>query len=365
MEHQKTMRAMIIETMYGGRKATKITDVPYPICHDNQIILKVKTCSICKHCEAFYDGGGSASMVKPKDYPITLGHEFSGEIVEVGKDVHHLKIGDRVTVDNTVLCGECYHCKRNEPLYCDNFGSMGHNLHGGFAEYVVALGEKAFLIPDNISYNEAACTEPVACCMHAMDRMQMRYGDNVAILGAGSMALILAQLVKNSSAGHTVVIGSTQSKLDICQKEFGIDTLLMNREDYSIHENIIKNQFPHGLDIVIDTTGSAKMANSALRMLGKGGKLIMYTQVDDMSIEDPANFTNYEQSIIMAYCQTHNYGRSLDALRSGRVNLKPLITHEFSLEDYMKALDTNLTDRNSLKVVIHPEWEKGKTKCNL
>lgn len=362
MDNEKTMRAMVIDTMYGGRKATKITDIPYPYCADNQIIIKIKACSICKHCEAFYDGGGSASMVKPQDYPITLGHEFSGEVVEIGRNVHNIKIRDRVTVDNTVLCGECYHCKRDEPLYCDNFGSMGHNLHGGFAEYVVALAEKAFLIPDNISYEEAACTEPVACCMHAMDRMQLRYGDNVAILGAGSMALILAQLVKHSSANHTVVIGSTQSKLDICKNQFGIDTLLMERSNYSIHEEKIKEQFPQGLDIVIDTTGSAEMANSALRMLGKGGKLIMYTQVDNMYIANPAQFTNYEQSIIMAYCQTHNYGRSIDAIKKGYVNLKPLITHEYSLEDYMEALDMNLTDRNSLKIIIHPEWKKGEKR---
>lgn len=365
MNKPSTMRAMIIETMHGGRNATRIADVPYPICGSQQIIIKIKTCSICKHCESFYDGGGSASMVKPEDYPITLGHEFSGEIVEIGKDVHNLKVGDRVTVDNTVLCGECYHCKRDEPLYCDNFGSMGHNLHGGFAEYVVALAEKAFPIPDNLSFEEAACTEPVACCMHAMDRMQLRYGDNVAILGAGSMALILAQLIKNSSANQVVVIGSTQSKLDVCEKNFGINTLLMDRNDYSIHEKKISEEFPHGLDIVIDTTGSAKMANSALRMLGKGGKLIMYTQVDNMTIEDCANFTNYEQSIIMAYCQTHNYGRSLDAMKLGRVNIKPLITHEFSLEDYTEALDENINNRNSLKVVIHPEWEKGRKKCNI
>ena len=274
MDNEKTMRAMVIDTMYGGRKATKITDIPYPYCADNQIIIKIKACSICKHCEAFYDGGGSASMVKPQDYPITLGHEFSGEVVEIGRNVHNIKIRDRVTVDNTVLCGECYHCKRDEPLYCDNFGSMGHNLHGGFAEYVVALAEKAFLIPDNISYEEAACTEPVACCMHAMDRMQLRYGDNVAILGAGSMALILAQLVKHSSANHTVVIGSTQSKLDICKNQFGIDTLLMERSNYSIHEEKIKEQFPQGLDIVIDTTGSAEMAKEYVKMgyyIGVGG----------------------------------------------------------------------------------------------
>lgn len=356
---KKTMRAMVIETPGGGRSATKIKDVPYPECKSNQVIIKVMAASICKHCEASYDKG-DMGLTKPEDYPIVLGHEFAGVIVEKGDAVKSRKIGDRVTVDNTVLCGECYYCQKNQPLYCENFGSMGHNIHGGFEEYAVALAEKTFIIPENITFEEAACTEPAACCMHAVDRMDIQFGDKIAVLGAGSMGLIMAQLLKNSSAEDVVVLASTRSKLELCEKKFGIKTILIDRNDYDKHENQIAEMFPHGLDIVVDTTGSSALCNSAFNMLGKGGKLVEYTRVKDFILKDAWQFATKELSVIVAWCQTHNYGRCLEAMKAGYLNIKPLITHEFSLEDYLEALDTNLSDRNSIKVIIHPQWEKGR-----
>lgn len=360
----KTMRAMVIETPGGGRKATKIKDIPYPECGSDQIIIKVMAASICKHCEASYDAG-EMGLTKPEDYPIVLGHEFAGEVVEIGNAVQNIKPGDRVTVDNTVLCGECYYCQKDQPLYCENFGSMGHNIHGGFEQYVAALAEKAFLIPDNVSYEEAACTEPAACCMRAVDRMDIQYGDTVAVLGAGSMGLIMAQLIKHSNANDVVVLASTQSKLDLCEKEFGIKTVLVDRNDPTKHEKAIAEMFPHGLNIVVDTTGAASMCNSALNMLGRGGKLVEYTKVKNFAVEDSEQFFFKELSVIVSWCQTHNYGRCIDAMEKGYLNMKPLITHEFSLEDYLEALDTNLKDRSSIKVIVHPHWEKGKKAVHL
>lgn len=360
----KLMRAMTIERLGGGRGATKITDVPYPVCGEKEIIVKVMAASICKHCEQMYDQG-AAGMTKEEDYPITLGHEFAGEVVEVGSLVNNVKVGERVTVDNTVLCGECYYCQKDEPCYCDHFGSMGHNIHGGFEQYVAALGEKAFIIPEGITYEEAACTEPVACCMRAMDRMDIQYGDNVVVLGAGSMGMILAQLIKHSSADNVVVMASTQSKLDVIEKEFAIKTILVDRKDYTKHERELAEVFPQGANIVVDTTGNKDMAWSGVRMLGRGGKLIFYTVVEDFEVKDANEWFHKEISLIMSWCQTHNYGRCIDAIASGHVNLKPLITHEYSLEDYFEALDTNVKDRNSIKVLIHPQWEKNKKKVNL
>jgi D-arabinitol dehydrogenase (NADP+) len=361
---EKTMRAMVIETPGGGRAASKITDIPYPKCEENQIIIKVMAASICKHCEGPYDQG-AMQLTKPEDYPIVLGHEFAGEVVEIGSKVEDVKVGDRVTVDNTVLCGECYYCQKDLPLKCENFGSMGHNIHGGFEQYVAALAEKAFIIPEGISYEEAACTEPVACCLRAVDRMNVTYGDNIAVLGAGPMGMILAQLCKHTSANKVVVLASTQSKLDIIEKEFGVKTILVDRNDHSKHEQAIAQMFPHGLDIVVDTTGSKDMAWSGVRMLGRGGKLVFYTVVEDFEVKDVDMWFNKEISLIMAWCQTHNYGRCLDSIENGYVNLKPLITHEFSLEDYFEALDTNYQDRNSVKVLLHPHWEKGKKKVHI
>lgn len=233
------------------------------------------------------------------------------------------------------------------------------------SQYVVALAEKCFPIPEGMSYEAAACTEPVACCMRAVQRSQLRYGDNVAVLGAGAMGLILGQLLQHTAACNVIVLASTQSKLDLCEREFGVKTMLVDRNDYSKHESAIREMFPHGLDLVFDTTGSVQMVNSGLSMLGKGGKMMLYTVVKDLRVDDYQMFSEKELSIIVSWCQTHNYGRCLDAMKKGYIKTQPLVTHEFSLEDYFEALDTNLRDRNSIKVVIHPHWPKGKKQVNI
>ena len=361
----RNMKALVIDSLGGGRAATHIAEVPYPTLEDDKIIVKIKACSICKHCEDGYVNGGMVGMTTEKDYPIVLGHEFAGEVVEAGKKVTNVRVGDRVTVDNTVLCGSCYYCQRNEPLYCNNFGSMGHNIHGGMEEYVLALGEKAQVIPEGISYEAAACTEPAACCLRAIDRAGIRFGDNVAVLGAGSMGMILAQLSKASGANNVVVLASTQSKLDIIQREFGIRTVLVDRNDSGRHEAQIAEMFPNGLDVVFDSTGASSMFNSGLRMLGKGGRMVLYTIVQKMTVDDPVAFAFKELSIIMSWCQSHNYFRCLQAMRDGHLNLQPLVTHEFALDDFLEALDTNMNDRNSVKVIIHPDWEKGRKRVNI
>lgn len=364
------MKALTINKMCGGRAATEVRDIPYPVCGEKQVIIKVMSASICKHCEEGYDNG-MQGLTKEEDYPIVTGHEFAGEVVEVGSAVRNIKVGDRVTVDNTVLCGECYYCQKDEPLYCENFGSMGHNIHGGFEEYTVALAEKCFKISEGISYEEASIVEPIACCLRAVDRSEVQFGDTVAVLGAGSMGMILAQLFKHSNARKVVVLASTQSKLDIIEKEFGIETILVDRSDYSKHQKKLKEMFPHGLNIVCDSTGAGDLVNSMFPVMDHGSKLVTYTVIGGMVgnkgfvIEDPYLVQSMEISFIPAWCQTHNFGRCIDALADGRLNMKPLITHEFALEDYFEALDTNLKDRNSVKVLIHPNWEKGRKVVHI
>ena len=264
-------------------------------------------------------------------------------------------VGDRVTADNTVLCGNCYYCRRNDPLHCDNFGSLGHNRFGGFAEYVLVDEEKVFHIPDSMSFNAAALTEPVACCLHAIDRLNVQFGDKIVIYGAGPNGLILSMLAKATSASKVVCVAPTQKKLDILKAK-GIDTIQMDRHDHSVHESEIFRRFPHGVDAVIESTGNQQMIGSAINILKKGGKLIQYAtpsgdRFTDLSVQD---LYFKEISLITSCCQTHNYDRCLEAMESGVVDCDCLVSHEFSLDDYFEGLDLNKTNHEAIKVIIHP-----------
>lgn len=348
------MKALVYEN--PGRKYSSIRDIPFPECGPDDVIIKVMSASICKGVEHDHDQEGVGTDLAV--YPVVPGHEFSGYIEEVGANVTALKKGERVCADNTEYCGDCYYCRKEESNYCPTFGSLGHNINGGFAEYVRVKKEKVFSIPDTLSFNAAALAEPVACCIHAVDRCEVKYGDTALVMGAGPMGLILAQLLKHSGARDVILIASTQGKLDMAEK-MGIKTILMDRKDYSTHQDKLNSMYPLGVDLVVDATGSVEMIRHGMTLLKKGGRLVQYALVHgkEQVTLDPRLIFNNELTYMASFCQSHNFGRAVEALADKRVDGDMLVTHEYPLDKFYEALDENVNNRNSIKVVIHPNGE--------
>lgn len=348
------MKALVYEK--SGRKYSSICDIPYPECGPDEVIIKVMSASICKGVEHDHDQEGVGTDLAV--YPVVPGHEFSGYVEEAGLNVTDFKKGDRVCADNTEYCGDCYYCRKEESNYCPTFGSLGHNINGGFAEYVRVKKEKVFPIPDTLSFNAAALAEPVACCIHAVDRCEVKYGDTALVMGAGPMGLILAQLLKHSGARDVILIASTQSKLDLAEK-MGIKTILMDRKDYSVHQKKLSEMHPLGVDLVVDATGSVEMIRHGMTLLKKGGRLVQYALVHgkEQVTLDPRLIFNNELTYMASFCQSHNFGRAIEALSDKRVDGDMLVTHQYPLDKFYEALDENVNNRNSVKVVIHPNGE--------
>ncbi len=340
------MKALV----YKKRENFSITEVEKPVISDNQILLKVKYCGICKTDLHIHNGRFIS------EFPLIPGHEFTGIVEEVGKKVVDLKVGDRVVADNTVLCGKCYYCKRNQPLYCENFVSLGVTTSGGFAQYVAVNSDKIFTISDSLSFEDASFAEPTACAVHGMDMIDVQNGDNILMFGAGSTGIILAQLLKQGGAGKVVVAAPTQFKLDIL-KEYGIETVKINRSDVSVSEAEIKSYGPPmGYDIVIDATGATSILQSAFKYAKKGSKIVIYgvcNESDTISI-NPYDVFSQEYKIIGSFAQTHCFDRAINALETGIVKVDNLVTHKFSLDDYDKGLDTIKDGRQSIKILIAP-----------
>ncbi|MBQ8563719.1 MAG: alcohol dehydrogenase catalytic domain-containing protein [Firmicutes bacterium] len=351
----KEMKALVYEK--AGRRFGSITNIPYPLCGDNQVIIKVMACSICKWAELSHDREGESEKPLSR-YPVVPGHEFAGVIAEVGKNVKGWKVGDRVTADNTVPCGGCYQCQKGNPLYCESFGSLGNNINGGFAEYVLVNAVNLFAIPDHISFEEASMIESVACCVHALKVADIKIGQTAVILGAGLQGMILSQLVVNSNAVQTIAIDIEQSKLDIL-KSYGVKTILADKNDVTAHEAVLKELAPHGVDLVIDTAGVWPMVKSLFSHLKKGGKFVQYGSFHSKATlditTDMLNDIHFkEQQFIGVSAQTNCFPEAVDYVVSGKLDLKPMITHQFPLDRYFEALDINRDDPASIKVVIHP-----------
>ncbi len=340
-----------------GRANGSIAHVPRPACGSDHVVIKVMACGICKPAESSHDRNGSVLGA----YPCIPGHEFAGEVVEVGDRVRSVEVGDRVTADNSVPCGVCYYCKKGKPAYCEHFGSLGQNLPGGMAEYVLVDESRVFLIPEGIPYEHACLCELIGCCIHCVDRCGVQYGDTVAVFGAGSSGLILAQLLLRSGASEVISLDSEESKLERIAKK-GAIAIKVDRNDYSLHEKKILARHPRGVDIVIDTTGCAELMDRSVDLLSRGGKFICYsfpTGPRRAVSLDMSKFIVRELSFLGSTFQSFSFDRALLALSNGIVDCGILVTDEYPLDRYFEALDKNLNDNTTIKVVIHPN---GKTE---
>lgn len=340
------MKALV----YEAPREFRITEIATPPCGDNQVLIKVKSCGICKTDVHIHHG----SFISR--FPLTPGHEFAGVIEKVGADVHGFRQGDRVVADNTVLCGECYYCRRNQPLYCENFYSLGVTGPGGFAEYVAVNQDKVFPISDKLSYDQAALTEPTACAVHGLDVMDIRPGDDILLFGAGPTGIILAQLLRHGGAGKLVIAAPTQFKLDVVQELTAGETVKIDRGDFGASHKEIGGISPKGFDVIIDATGAASITKECLKYAKMGAKIVVYGVCgeDDRIDISPYEIFSKELKIIGSFAQTHCFDRAIKYLEDGMVKVDQLITHRYRLDDYEAALNTVIDGSNSLKVMINP-----------
>ena len=339
------------------RENASICEKPYPVCGDDDVIIKVMSCSICYGVEADHEKPGGSGCSK---YPLVPGHEFAGYVHEIGKNVKTVKPGDRVTADNTVPCGICFYCKKGDFIHCPDKRNLGNMSDGGFEEYVKVWESKTVLIPDHVSFDEACLTEPVACCMHSMDQMNIKYGDDVLVLGAGPMGIILAQLAKHSNANRVAVIAPSQNKLDILDA-LGIETILMDRNDYSKHEKAVLDRFPLGVDCLFDATGAEELVFSTPKLMKMGGRILGYGYYrgENPQLRFPFNaFWDKELTYYSSLSQVGDFGRAMDAIAVGKVNTKILFSAEYDLDHYFEAIDRVMSDKNVIKVIVHPNIDE-------
>lgn len=336
--------------VYTAPRTFEVKEVPKPQIAPNQVLIRVRSCGVCRTDIHLHEGEFLAR------FPFTNGHEFSGEIAEVGSATHGFQVGDRVVADNTVQCGECYYCRRNKPLYCENALALGCNTDGGFAEYVKVNYDKVFHISDKLSFDEASFTEPTACAVHGVDMMDIQSGDDVLIFGAGPTGIILTQLIRHGGAGNVVVCASNQKKLDLIAKNGYAETVKMDRSDYSKHTQELQKRYPRGFDIVIDATGSPKVLEQCFNFCNLGAKIIVYGVADmaDRITVSPYQIFQREYKLIGSNSQTHCFDRAIKFLENGIVKVDDMITDHFDLDGYGDMIEKMYHGKDNIKIIINP-----------
>ncbi len=324
-------------------------DVECPAIKDDEILIKVKACGLCRTDMHIHKGHFIS------EFPLINGDEFVGTVAEKGNDVNTLEIGDRVAADNTELCGHCDYCRKNQPLFCENFVSHGCNCAGGFAEYVAVKAEKAFKIA-TLSYNHAVMIEPTACAIHGMDVIGVKPGSDVLLFGAGPTGIIMAQLLKHNGAARLVVAAPAGKKLELAAKLAADEGVPVDKNDYAVHGKHITEQYPNGFDTVIDATGVPQLFKEGIKYVKKGGQLIaygVYPESADVSI-NPYEIFSRELTIKGSFAQTHCFDRALRYLESGKVRVDEMVTHTLPLKDYGEALKLMDEDKSVLKIALVP-----------
>jgi len=336
------MKAIVFRE--GSKWAVEDVDMPRP--GPGEALLRVIQTGVCGTDEHLLHGGFIAK------FPLIPGHEMVGQVVELGDDAEGVSVGEMVVVDNTVLCGECNACREGNDLFCENFGSLGCNMPGGFAEFVLVRASKLYPIGD-LSPDVAVFAEPTACAVHGVDVLGLSPASDVLIFGAGPTGLILSQLLKTAGAARVTVAAPTESKLDVARNLGADHTVRISREDPAAAAEELRSIAPNGFDAVIEATGSPKVLEMAVPLTKTGGTVLVYgvAGADAVASLRPYEIFSRELTIRGSFAQTHCIGRALFALQTGRVRTEGLITSRLGLDEFDRAI-ANLHDSSEIKTII-------------
>ncbi|MET3506919.1 zinc-binding dehydrogenase [Halalkalibacter oceani] len=327
-----------------------IQEKPEPVPGENQVKIEVKYAGICGSDIHTYEGHYKVRT------PVTLGHEFSGEIVEVGAGVKDIKVGDRVTSETTFeVCGECRYCQSGDYNLCPHRKGLGTQVDGGFAKYLIARKESLHHLPEGVDYQSAAMTEPLACTYHAVAKTKIENGDLVVVIGPGPIGLFTAQVAKSRGA-RVIITGLTNDELRLKKaKELGID-YVVNTQEEDVKELVRSLTDGYGADVVYECSGAAAAAKQGLDLLRKKGQ---YGQVGLFATAevsfDLEKIIQKEIRVVGSRSQKPaDWEPSLALLNEGQVNAKALVTHEFPITQWESAYQA-IKSGEAIKVLLVPE----------
>jgi len=342
--------------IYEGLDKMAVGETPTPVCDDSSVLVKIKTCAVCGSDIRIFHSGNT--RVNP---PQILGHEMSGEVVEVGKNVTMFKKGDRVAIGADVPCGECAFCKAGIGNNCQINYAMGYQFAGGFAEYVllnqtVVNYGPVTKVPDNVSYNEAALAEPLACVLNALELAPVHLNDVVVLIGAGPIGMMLCEVARAMGASKVILINRSMPRLQIAREHGIADVYVCSGDEDSI-QRVLDETGGLGADVIFTSCPSPQAQVDAINMAKNRGRVNFFGGLpkNASKVTLDTNIIHYKELFITGAhgAMPIHHLKAVELIASGRIDVKKFITHTFSLDNILEAFKT-AEGHSGLRVVVNP-----------
>ena len=326
-------------------------DIPMPDVKGNEVLVKLEAVGICGSDMHYYQHGRIGDFVVDGDF--ILGHEAAGTIVEIGKDVKSLKVGDRVALEPGKTCGKCEFCKSGLYNLCPDVEFFATPpYHGVFVNYVNHPEDMCFKLPDNVSSVEGALVEPLSVGLHATGQGGVKLGDTVVIFGTGCIGLSTLLSSKAKGASTIIVVDMMENRLTKA-KELGA-THTVNAREVNAVDKILELTNQRGAHVVIETAGAAATVKQTVDVLKIGGTIVMVGMTPKAEVEfNFMKLMNKEGTVKTIFRYRNLYPVAINAIESGSINIKDVVSHEYDFEDTKNAFDyVTLNPSEVVKAVI-------------
>ena len=342
----RKMKEKMLAAVFEGEGRLNLKRVPLPrIKRPDEVLLEVEAASIC--------GTDVHILEVPPGHPATpgvvLSHEYTGKVLEVGKEVTQFKVNDRVVIDPNIACGSCSYCQRAMPNMCENMITLGIFTDGGFAEYNVAPAKALHRILSQLPAEQAVFAEPLSCVVNATRKLKVQPGESVVVLGAGPIGLLFTRLFKVSGASEIIVCEVSSYRKKFAVRSGASRVVDPGREDLY---GIVEDKTHVGADVVVDAVGD--LFQVALKLTRRGGRILLFGQNEKAQAQISQNMiTRCELNIMGTYISRFTFPSAIQIIESGLLNLQELITHRFPLKEIRKGMQL-MGKREAIKVVITP-----------
>lgn len=335
--------------VFEGNGVLRVKEVPKPsIQRGNQVLLRIKAASIC--------GSDLQALRVPPGQIIPpgtiMGHEFCGEVVEIGADVHNVKVGDYVVVDTSETCGMCEPCRAGFTNLCEHRTCYGQTGDGGFAEYAVMPAHLLYAVPRSIPPYLAAQAEPLACVLNGMTKINPTPADRVVVYGAGPIGLTFIRLLSLYGVRQIAICQRSEARRQLaleCGATLGIDPATQD-----VRETLL-SEWGAPADIVIDTAGAGSVPGEALGLLKFHGILLLFGGDQNVvSSLHPAELVWKELRVFGSFCAHNTFGMAIELLQNPDLGLEKFLSARMKLSEINQAMEL-LRSRKANRIVIYPD----------